>query len=190
MYVTLKFDTEDVNYPPKYRIDDIPGWLAEIMAERGICGTFCVTGEKARSLKDRGRDDVIEKMCQHNLVSHQQGNVRPLIPEILRDKGWTDGLAEMRAYEDKVAEDFRYAFGRDPQGMGRHNAYIAAQHIAVAGERGLPYLTVQDELSSGDQPAWFAGALILPASAALRFNFSEVYFSCDDAIRRLHERPG
>ena len=53
MLATLKFDTEDIYYPPEFRIDDIPGWLAEVMTDVGVTGTFCTFGEKARSMKDR-----------------------------------------------------------------------------------------------------------------------------------------
>jgi hypothetical protein len=49
MYAKLNFDTEDVYYPPQYRIDDIPGWLAQTMTEVGLRGTFCVFAEKARN---------------------------------------------------------------------------------------------------------------------------------------------
>ena len=71
MYVIVAYDTEDVYYPPEYGIDDIPGWLAEIMSEVGITGTFFVMGEKARELVDRGRVDVLRKMAQHDIASHQ-----------------------------------------------------------------------------------------------------------------------
>ena len=63
MYAVLAFDTEDVYFPPEYGIDDVPGWLAEIMTECQIRGTFFVMGEKARSMKARGRTDVLERMA-------------------------------------------------------------------------------------------------------------------------------
>ncbi|MCD6364601.1 MAG: hypothetical protein J7M14_01875, partial [Planctomycetes bacterium] len=75
MYATLKFDVEDVYYPPEYRIDDVAGWLSKIMTDHGIRGTLCVLGEKARCLKDRGRSDVLKAMARHDLVSHQLANL-------------------------------------------------------------------------------------------------------------------
>ena len=182
MYATFTFDTEDVYYPPEYHIDDIPGWLAEIMSEVGVRGTFCVFAEKARTLKQRGRQDVLEKMAAHDIASHQMGNVRPLIPEILQDKGWADGLEAMRAYEDKVAEDIRDAFGCDPVAISRHNAYFAPQHVAVGGERGMPYIYGVVGVGGSRQPTWYAGTLNMPSARSPDFSgFDEIY-SCDSAF--------
>ena len=184
MYATFKFDTEDVYFPPEYRIDDIPGWLAEIMTAHGIRGTFCVFGEKARSMKDRGREDVLTAMLDHDLVSHQQGNVRPLIPEVLEDKGWTDGVEAMRAYEDKVTEDFQHAFGRAPVGLSRHNLYWAPQHVAVGGERGQAYMSGIVGVENCNQPNWYAGTLILPSVSTLGFGGFDSIYSNDAAFER------
>ena len=182
MYATLKFDTEDVYYPPDCRIDDIPGWLAEIMTDVGVRGTFIVFGEKARSLRERGRQDVLEKMAAHDIASHQMGNVRPLIPEILADRGWADGVAAMREYEDRVAEELREAFGCDPVALSRHNLYFGPQHVAVAGERGMPYVYGITGVEGTETPAWYAGTLNLPSSTTPGFaGFDEIY-SCDDAF--------
>ena len=194
MYATLKFDTEDVYFPPKYRIDDIPGWLAEIMTEVGIRGTFCTFGEKARSMKDRGRDDVIQAMAGHDIVSHLQGNVRPLIPEILEQKGWLDGVQAMREYEDKAWEDLRYGFGSDPVGMSRHNLYWAPQHVAVAGERGVPYMSGIVGVEGYEQPNWYAGALNIPSACTAGFGGFDRIYSCDAAfeprLRQMDEYVG
>jgi len=183
MYATLKFDTEDVYYPPEYRIDDIPGWLAEIMTDVGVRGTFIVFGEKARCLRERGRKDVLEKMAAHDIASHQMGNVRPLIPEILADKGWADGVAAMRQYEDRVAEELRAAFGCDPVALSRHNLYFGPQHVAVGGERGIPYVYGVTGVEGTETPTWYAGTLNLPSSTTPDFaGFDEIY-SCDDAFQ-------
>ena len=166
MYAVLCFDVEDVYFPPEYRIDDIPGWLAEIMTNCGIRGTFFVTGEKARSLRERGRRDVIERMTRHSIGSHGQGNLHPLIPEILQDKGWDDGVEAMRRYEEEVTQEHVRTFGREPVALSRHNAYFAPQHIAVAGERGIPYMYNVVRIKEYDQPIWYAGALTFPFEAS------------------------
>ena len=184
MYATFKFDTEDIYFPPEYRIDDIPGWLAQIMTEVGIRGSFCVFGEKARTLKERGRDDVLKAMAKHDLLSHQQGNCRPLIPEILQEMGWDDGVEAMRKYEDKVAEDFRAAFGAEPVGLSRHNLYWAPQHVAVAGERGMPYMTGIIGVEGSEQPNWYAGTLNLPSAGTPGFGGFDGIYSNDDAFEK------
>ncbi|MFB3891655.1 MAG: hypothetical protein ACE15C_06480 [Phycisphaerae bacterium] len=182
MYAILKFDVEDVYYPPEYRIDDIPGWLARIMTEEGLRGTFCVTGEKARTMKDRGRNDVLEAMAAHDIFSHTQGNVRPLIPEILQDKGWDDGVEAMLAYEAKAAADIRYAFGRDPAGFSRHNCYTGAQHVAAAARLGLPYLEAIAWAGQNRQPLWYAGAFSLNTPNDPMFGGFDTIYTCDAAF--------
>ena len=159
MYAILAFDTEDVYFPPECRIDDIPGWLAQIMTEEEVTGTFFVMGDKARLLKERGRADVLEKMAKHEIASHQQGNCHPLIPEVLDGKGWEDGLAAMAAYEDAVAADLAEAFGKAPVAFSRHNDYFGPQHVALAGRRGLPYMYMIEQIPGSRRPLWYAGAL-------------------------------
>ena len=87
MYVIIAFDTEDIYFPPECGIDDVPGWLAEVMTEVGVRGTFFVMGEKAESLVARGRSDVCEKLAAHDVASHQQGNRLPLLPQVVEGKG-------------------------------------------------------------------------------------------------------
>ena len=159
MYVMLVFDTEDVYYRSECGIDSIPGWLAEIMTDVGVTGTFFVMGEKVRSMLERGRKDVFRKMLKHDLASHQQGNRHPLIPEVLEGKSWDDGVAAMRKYEDWVTEAFVEAFRREPVGFSRHNCYFGPQHLAVAGERGLPYAYQVASIPDSRQPMLYAGAL-------------------------------
>jgi hypothetical protein len=162
MYAIVSFDVEDVYYPPHYRIDDVPGWLAEIMTDCDVRGTFLVMGEKARSLRDRGRADVVEKMARHSIGSHQQGNIHPFIPEILQDKGWDDGVEAMREFEHRVTEEHVATFGREPVSLSRHNLYFGPQHVALAGRRGIPYMYNVPRIKEYDQPTWYAGALTFP----------------------------
>lgn len=187
MYVLLSFDVEDVYFPAKYRIDDIPGWLAEIMTDCGIRGTFFVTGEKARSLKKRGRVDVIEKMSAHDIASHTQGNRHPLIPEILQDRGWEDGVQAMREYENQVKEDLYDVFGCEPASFSRHNVYFAAQHVAVAGERGVPYAYGVARIKGYNQPTWYAGTLTVlyqESNTSSSFSGFDIIYSRDELFEK------
>lgn len=176
MYVILAFDTEDVYYPPEYRIDDIPGWLAGIMSEVGVIGTFYVMGEKAETLVDRGRQDVLERMSRHAIASHQQGNRYPLLPQVVEGKNWQEGVEAVRAYEDWVTEQHFRAFGRAPIGFSRHNCYFAPQHLAVAGERGLSYMYMITQIPGSRQPLWYAGALTFPSEGPNTYaGFDRIY---------------
>ena len=159
MYAVIAFDTEDVYYPPERRIDDVPGWLASTLTEHGLRGTFFVTAEKARSMRERGRTGVLSEMGMHDIASHTRGNVRPLLPQVLEHCGWHDGVDAMRTFEDGVATEIRSAFGKDPIGISRHNVYWAAQHVAVGGERGLPHMYSPARHRNHVGPTWYAGAI-------------------------------
>ena len=179
MYVTLVFDVEDVYYPPETGIDDIPGWLAEIMTEEGVRGTFFVMGEKAESMRQRGRQDVLDRMAQHDIGSHQPGNRYPFMPQIVEGKGWQDGIDAIRPHEDWVQDQLRQAFGKDPVAFSRHNAYFAPQHVALGGERGLPYAYLVSQIPGSNQPAWYAGAVTLPLDASALTAGLDRTYSCD-----------
>ena len=188
MYVILAFDTEDTYYPPEYHIDDIPGWLAEIMSEVGVRGTFFVMGEKAQHLKERGRTDVLEKMARHDIASHQQGNRYPLIPQVVEGKGWSDGVEAVRQYEDWVKERINEAFGPEPLAFSRHNNYFAPQHVAVAGERGIPYIYMIAQAPGHHQPQWYAGTLTFSEAGENFFGGFDDIYSCNDIFEaRLSE---
>lgn len=180
MYALLAFDTEDIYYPPQYRIDDIPGWLARIMTETGVTGTFFVMGEKAESMRLRGRQDVLQAMQPHDIASHQQGNRYPLLPQVVEGMGWADGLAALRPYEDWVTEQHRQAFGKEPVGLSRHNCYFAPQHVGLAGERGLPYMYLVAQIPGSTQPVWYAGAVTFANDDETTYAGFDRIFSRDD----------
>ena len=87
-FLVVTFDVEDYISPESEHIDDIPKWLAEIMSEEGVTGTFFVIGEKARSFEKRGRRDVIAAMAKHDIGSHTNfGSIHPTVTEELEKAG-------------------------------------------------------------------------------------------------------
>lgn len=182
MYALLVFDTEDIYFPPDAGIDDIPGWLAETMSEVGIAGTFFVMGEKAAELLQRGRQDVLDKMKAHAIASHQQGNRYPLLPQVVEHKGWYDGMQAVRDYEDWVTQQHVRAFGREPIAFSRHNCYFAPQHVAVAGERNLPYMYMISQIAGSAQPLWYANALTFPSAGPSTYEGFDRIYSRDDVF--------
>jgi hypothetical protein len=201
MLAFLKFDDEDTYYSPEDGLDDVSKWLSEIMTETGIRGTLCVMGARADLLKERGREDVLEAMAKHEIVSHQMANVHPDLVTILSDKEWDDGVEAMREYEDRVAEIFRRAFGRDPQGLSQHNVQWGPQHAALAADMGVPRLSIPIGVPGTEQPCWYAGALNMPchmydlnqgpklASSGTieitpEFGIGDSLYSCDDEFEK------
>jgi peptidoglycan/xylan/chitin deacetylase (PgdA/CDA1 family) len=98
MYVSLCFDVEDYTTPEEYGIDEIPKWLAEIMTEEGVTGTFLVIGNKARSLRERGRKDVIQAMARHEIGLHTNfGSHHPTACEAVQDLDFTEAVKLLAA---------------------------------------------------------------------------------------------
>jgi hypothetical protein len=91
--------------------------------------------------------------------SHTQGNYHPLIPEIVQNKGWDEGIQAMREYEDCVKKDLHDAFRHELVAFSRHDDFFAPQHVPVAVERGLPYMYGFIQIKDYDQPTWYAGTL-------------------------------
>src|SRR5210317_1214782 len=105
-YVVVVFDVEDYISPVSEGVDDIPLWLAETMTEVGVTGTFFVIGEKARSLEERGRRDVIDAMAAHDIGSHTNlGSIHPTVTEILEYADWDQGVLAMLENESVGFEE-------------------------------------------------------------------------------------
>lgn len=203
MIATFKFDVEDIYYPHEIGIDDISGWTAEIMSEVGLPGTFCVMGAKARTMKKRGREDVLTAMARHELLSHQLDNTHPTLVEILADKDWDEGIEAIAEYEDQVTKDFLYAYGREPAGLTCHDGQWAPQHVGLAAKRKIPFMSNRVGVPGFLQPNWYAGAVCLghsitntapigeiPSRIALHGEFGgfDTYYGCQDSFdKRLAE---
>src|SRR3954468_6552523 len=107
--VILWFDTEDYLLPAD---DDAAKRLCELLTKRNIRATFKVVGEKARTLKRRGREDVIEALKKHDIGYHSDyHSVHPTPSEYLADCGLLDGMEEFIRREGPGASDVRRIFG-------------------------------------------------------------------------------
>ena len=103
-FMVICFDVEDYTSPESVGMDDIPKWLAETMTEEGVTGSFFVIGEKARSIAERGRTDVIEAMAKHDIGSHTNyGSIHPTVTEILEHATWEEGTHTMLQNETQAA---------------------------------------------------------------------------------------
>ena len=157
--VVICFDVEDYTSPASVGMDDIPKRLAEIMTEEQVTGTFFVIGEKARSLKKRGRSDVIEAMAQHDIGLHTNyGSIHPTITEILEDKSWEEGIAIMKKNESQGIEDIRKIFGKEVIPFARHGGSYGPQLIAALGQLGTNYVYSPIGLP-GHNATWFCNTL-------------------------------
>lgn len=157
MYATLFFDIEDFITPES---DDIALELAGILKEEGLRGSFFVVGEKARVLKKRGRTDVIEALIEHCVGYHSNyHSIHPTTAEYLEDKGWEDGIEEVKRREASGVDAVRQIFGVNPCAWARPGASWAPQIQAGMRELGVPAVVYTYTRIPGSNLHRFAGLL-------------------------------
>jgi hypothetical protein len=173
-YVTVVFDVEDYISPVADSVDEIPKWLAETMTEVGVKGTFFVIGEKARSLEERGRQDVIEAMAAHDIGSHTNlGSIHPTVTEILEYADWDRGVQVMLENESIGFEELERIFGVPVSSLARHGGSYGPQLVYALGQMGKGYVYSPVQLP-GKHAVWFCNTL----------NFHGDYGAFDDSYYR------
>jgi len=195
MYVTLHFDVEDTLYPAEARTDDAPGWIAQTLSTAGLRGTFHVIGDKARAMAERRRLDVLASMAEHDIAIHTDSNNHPVVPEIVEQCGWDDGVEKLVDYERRAGESLRKAFWKPPVATSRHAVFTSPQSHGAAARMGLPYVYSWAHVPGHPGPVWYAGALSFPthcgAGDAVTSYLSfgpEAAFSHHDAFDERMER--
>jgi len=174
MLLVINFDVEDYTTPASEGIDDIPKWLAEIMSEEGVTGTFYVIGEKARSLEQRGRRDVIAALARHDIGSHTNfGSIHPTVAEVVEKADWAGGVQNMLERESAGFRELERIFGVPIATMGRHGGSYGPQLVAALAKLGKGFSGSPVGLP-GRTAAWFCNAL----------NFSFQYGGYDDVFYR------
>ncbi len=169
-YVSIVFDVEDYISPVEEGVDNIPKWLAETMTEVGVTGTFFVIGEKARSLEERDRQDVIEAMAAHDIGSHTNlGSIHPTVTEILEWADWETGVQAMMKNESIGFEEMERIYKVPASTLARHGGSYGPQLVYVLGKMGKGYVYSPVHLPKHNA-VWFCNAL----------NFHGDYGSFDD----------
>jgi peptidoglycan/xylan/chitin deacetylase (PgdA/CDA1 family) len=172
--VVICFDVEDYVTPASEGVDDIPIWLADIMTEEGVTGTFFVIGEKARSLEKRGRKDVIQAMARHDIGSHTDlGSIHSTITEILENAGWEEGIAQMHKQESRGFDELKRIFGKPVSTLGRHGGSYGPQLLGALAKMNAGFVYSPIRLP-GHNAVWFCNTL----------NFYGSYGGFDDAYYR------
>lgn len=172
--VVICFDVEDYVTPAPEGIDEIPKWLADIMTEEGVTGTFFIIGEKARSLKKRGREDVIKALARHDIGSHtNMGSIHPTITEVLEKANWEDGVEKMFRQESRGIEELEHLFGKPVTSLGRHGGSYGPQLVGALAEMGAGFVYSPIRLP-GHNAVWFCNTL----------NFYGSYGGYDDTYYR------
>jgi hypothetical protein len=158
-YVSVVFDVEDYITPASEGIDDIPKWLADIMTEVGVTGTFFIIGEKARSLESRGRQDVLAAMARHDIGSHTNlGSIHPTVTEILEFADWDSGVEQMLYNESIGFDELERISGIPVMTLARHGGSYGPQLVYALGQLGKGYVYSPIHLP-GHNAVWFCNTL-------------------------------
>ena len=131
---------DSVYAPEQYGFDEVPKRLAEIYTEEGVPATFMVIAQRARLLKDLGREDVLAAMRS--------------VPRDL----FVPGRAVVDAYaanfaragfEDEVAQIRERHQAGDREGALAAVSDRMCDAIDVVGSADLVAATVRDYVAAG-----------------------------------------
>ena len=152
-------DTEDYETAAA---DDAELLWARMFARHGLRACFCVVGEEARALRDRGRRDVLDALAGHEIASHSNlHSAHPTPAEYLEALSWEEGVRRFVAEEGPGVRDLREILGQQPSAWCKPgNSWGAAVPFA-AGMLGMPvFCDAPFEWAPG-RPLRYGGGLLL-----------------------------
>jgi hypothetical protein len=152
-------DTEDYETPAA---DDAELLWAQMFARHGMRACFCVVGEEARALRDRGRRDVLQALAGHEVASHSDlHSAHPTPAEYLEDLPWAQGVERFLGEEGRGVRDLREILGQQPSAWCKPGNSWGAVVPGAAGLLGMPvFCDAPFEWAPG-HPMRYAGGLLL-----------------------------
>ncbi len=197
IYVSFWFDTEDYILP---EADDAAKRIAEIFTERNVKATFKIVGEKAKLLEERGRNDVILAMAQHDIAYHTTNHsIHPTPSEYSRDLGWHEGVQEFIAREGIGLDMLKDVFNVGASCYGQPGGSWTPQSYAALREWNIPlYLDVTSHVNLDNRPFWYGGVLnvLELGNCVVRTNgwdeeaVKQACSDFDQAVERLQKEGG
>ena len=152
--VSVFMDVED---PINPLADDAALDFPRLFDQAGVRGSFCLTGEKCRTLLARGRIDVANAYRPHSLGLHTNTHsFHPSTMELLANLNWAEGCVAAFESEVKGFDAFRHLVGRDPEFWGG------------GGNTWSPEIT--DAMKRLGIPAYVYALTEFPDHAVHRFN--------------------
>jgi hypothetical protein len=158
VYIVLWFDTEDYILPAS---DDAAKELADFLTAEGVHATFKVVGEKARTLEQRNRKDVIAALRHHEIGYHSNTHSQhPTPAEYESVLDWQTGVEEFTRREQPGFEDVRRIFGKTPCCYGQPGNSWAPQSFGALHRWGVRlYLDEGSHVGLNGKPFWYGGLL-------------------------------
>jgi len=158
--VFLWFDTEDYILP---EADGALLRISEFLRNEGIRGTFKIVGEKARVLEERGRDDIIRSLRNHEIGYHTDfHSAQPSPAMYLSDLDWGEGVREFTRREYQGFLDVKRITGQEIYCYGQPGASWGPQAFESLRKWGVKvYLDSNNMIDIDKKPFWFSGVLTL-----------------------------
>src|SRR5437868_365338 len=158
-------DTEDYETPAS---DDAELLWAQMFARHGIRASFCVVGEEARALRDRGRRDVLAALAQHEIACHSNmHSAHPTPAEYLEPLSFAAGVRRFREEEALAVRDLGDLLGQQPSAWCKPGNSWGPAVPSAAAALGMPVFCDAPLEWAPGQPLWFAGGPLrdVPAGA-------------------------
>ncbi len=156
--VLFWFDVEDYVTPES---EDALLGLLNLCEERNIKGVFKLVGEKARSLQEHGRTDILQKLKNHEVGYHaDMHSQHPTISEYSEPLGFREGALEFERRELAGLRDLQEITGQPVKCYGQPGGSWAPQSFPALREWGIPvYLDNHPQVNLDDKPYWYGGML-------------------------------
>jgi hypothetical protein len=184
--VYVWFDIED--YVTK-ESHELPLRAFEILRKYQVPVTCKIVAEKARSLVENGREDVLQAISESDVGYHLDTHSRhPTLYEYLTDLEVRSGSKEFLAREHDGFEFVKQTFSRQPSCFG-HPGPTWAPHVYPAlSEMQIPiYLDETPIVNLNGQPYWYCGMLNLNG-ANENFIVFDYSFERPDGVKKLKRK--
>jgi len=158
MRVFFAYDNEDWVTPQS---DDIVKRLAELHEDYGLVACFYTVAERARALRRRGRQDVIEAFGHHEIAYHNDthGHFPRAQGVYCEELGWEAGLAELLRIEARGVQDVAAIFDEFPVTWCQGECNWAPQAVHGLRQLGLGSWTGSLYGTPDGMPVWYMGQL-------------------------------
>ncbi len=158
--ILLWFDVEDYVNPESN--DSLYG-LLKIMDEEGIHCTAKICGKKIEMLKQYGRNDILELLCDHDIGYHSRNHsVHPMISEYLDRYNFKEGAEEFARRESESFYQVKNVLNREIVTYGQPGKSWAPQVFPVLKKWGIhTYLDTHPILDMEGRPFWYGGVLCM-----------------------------
>lgn len=158
----------DVEDPVNPRADDAALDFAEVFTKAGVRGSFCLTGEKCRTLLERGRHDVIDAFRPHCLGLHTNTHsYHPTTMELLADVSYEHGCALALKSERIGLDIFSCAFQRTPAFWGGAGNTWSPEICAALTNLDIPAYSYAQTSLPNHAVHYFNGCTALPQAISI-----------------------